>query len=214
MDLNKLLSTERQLPKVEKDYYILEINNEEFKENDINNSNQSQSNESTKTTEYSSESGELISKYLYNKYKKLHNKNNQKYAEKNNIKENINNGGNNETYSKSNKKSKTKKIYKKAPKLEEYKSECINKNNTNINAPKIPFIYDIDFEIDNIEKNSQKGEINEYKKTSRIPHEKLAHLIINENLYKMKNNLNYNEILVTQRVKHKFLTIIYFSPKK
>ena len=150
MDLNKLLSTERQLPKVEKDYYILEINNEEFKENDINNSNQSQSNESTKTTEYSSESGELISKYLYNKYKKLHNKNNQKYAEKNNIKENINNGGNNETYSKSNKKSKTKKIYKKAPKLEEYKSECINKNNTNINAPKIPFIYDIYFEINNI----------------------------------------------------------------
>ena len=214
MDLNKLLSTENQLPKTSEEKYILEIKNEAFKENIINNINKSQSNESTKTTEYSSESSEIISKYLYNKYKKLHKNYNPKDAQKNNIKHNTNNGNNTETYSKTNKKSKNKKKFIKAPKSEEYNSEYLNHNNVNIKAPKIPFIYDIDFEIDNIEKNSQKGEINEYKKISRIPHEKLAHLIINENLYKMKNNLNYNEILVTQRVKHKFLTIIYFSPKK
>ena len=228
MDLNKLLSTENQLPKTSEEKYILEIKNEAFKENIINNSNKSQSNESTKTTEYSSESSEIISKYLYNKYKKFHKNYNPKDAQKNNIKHNTNNGNNTETYSKTNKKSKNKKKFIKAPKSEEYNSEYLNHNNVNIKAPKIPFIYDIDFEIDNIVNHSQKGEIEfpkkdgiklyninyEYKKIARIPHDKLGHLIINKNLYKRKNNLNYNEIYVAQRVKHKFLTIIYFSPKK
>ena len=228
MDLNKLLSSEKQLPKTKKEKYILEIKNEASKENIINNSNKSQSNESTKTTEYSSESSELISKYLFNKYKKFHNNCNPKDAQKNNIKKNTKNENNTETYNKTNKKSKNKKKFIKAPKSEEYNSKYLNQNNVNIKAPKIPFIYDIDFEIDNIENNSQKGKIEfpqkngininnknyEYKKIARIPHDKLGHLIINKNLYKRKNNLNYNEIYVAQRVKHKFLTIIYFSPKK
>lgn len=228
MDLNKTLTNEMQISTTRKESYIIEINNEAIKENILNNNNKSQSNESLKTTEYSSESSDLISRYLVNKNKKFHNNNNTKDDPNNNITKKTNIGNDVETYHKQEKISKNKKKIKKAPKFEEYKSEYLNHNNTNINPPKIPFIYDIEFKIDNIEKQSEDGEKEflkrdgitiynknyEYKKIARMSHDKLVHLCINDNLYQRKKNLNYNKISVTQRVKHKFLTIIYFSPKK
>ena len=57
------------------------------------------------------------------------------------------------------------------------------------------------------------NENKEYKRIQRIQHDKLSHLIINENLYINKNQKNYNKMSVTKRIKHKFLTIIYITPK-
>ena len=85
MDLNKTFTNEMQISTTRKESYIIEINNEAIKENILNNNNKSQSNESLKTTEYSSESGDLISRYLVNKNKKFHNNNNTKDDQNNNI---------------------------------------------------------------------------------------------------------------------------------
>ena len=52
-----------------------------------------------------------------------------------------------------------------------------------------------------------------YKKISIIPSDKLSHLCVNESMFITQKKKNYNEISVTQRNKHKFLTIIYITPK-
>ena len=128
------------------------------------------------------------------------------------------------------KENKKRKENKKAKKYEHYKSEYLSKNNNiNINAPKIPNNYNLNFDID---KNTKQKDIGEkeyiknlfkdkYKKNeackeiSTISHDKLLHLIVNENIYEKKeNNKNYNEISITERFKHKFLTTVYFFPKK
>ena len=119
---------------------------------------------------------------------------------------------------------------KKAKKYEHYKSEYLSKNNNiNINAPKIPNNYNLNFDINKNTKQKDIGE-KEYiknlfkdkyknneacKEISTISHDKLLHLIVNENIYEKKeNNKNYNEISITERFKHKFLTTVYFFPKK
>jgi hypothetical protein len=203
--------------------------------NQTNNSNTntynsiiSQSNGSIRTTEVSSESDGLITKTkLDSKIKKSVwcNKKttilNNNIYDKNNIIDTIKKGS-----------KKDKSIIhsiknKKAPKHEEYKSDYLNKSNSNINAPKLPFNYNTNFKIDNYShqveigteefiKISKKNNFNvnsDFKKISIIPNDVLSHLCTNENFNINQKNKNYNEISVTQRYKHKLLTIVYLSPK-
>ena len=195
--------------------------------NTYNNSIISQSNGSIRTTEVSSESDGLISKTkLDSKIKKsvLCNKKtnifNNNIYNKNNIIDTIKKG------SKKDKSIINSIKNKKAPKHEEYKSDYLNKSNSNINAPKLPFNYNTNFKIDNYShqdeigtkefiKNSKKNNFNvnnDFKKISIIPNEVLSHLCMNENFNINQKNKNYNEISVTQRYKHKLLTIVYLSP--
>ena len=195
--------------------------------NTYNNSIISQSNGSIRTTEVSSESDGLISKTkLDSKIKKsvLCNKKtnifNNNIYNKNNIIDTIKKG------SKKDKSIINSIKNKKAPKHEEYKSDYLNKSNSNINAPKLLFNYNTNFKIDNYShqdeigtkefiKNSKKKNFNvnnDFKKISIIPNEVLSHLCTNENFNINQKNKNYNEISVTQRYKHKLLTIVYLSP--
>ena len=195
--------------------------------NTYNNSIISQSNGSIRTTEVSSESDGLISKTkLDSKIKKsvLCNKKtnifNNNIYNKNNIIDTIKKG------SKKDKSIINSIKNKKAPKHEEYKSDYLNKSNSNINAPKLLFNYNTNFKIDNYShqdeigtkefiKNSKKNNFNannDFKKISIIPNEVLSHLCTNENFNINQKNKNYNEISVTQRYKHKLLTIVYLSP--
>ena len=89
MDLNEKLTNELNLDK-SKNEYLIEKKNKIGKENNKNSINLNQSNGSIRTTEYSSESGEVISKYISDSYKI--NNNNQKTNNdifKNNINKNI-----------------------------------------------------------------------------------------------------------------------------
>ena len=68
--------------------------------------------------------------------------------------------------------------------------------------------------IDSIDGNGLTGKTAEkclktFKSIMAIPHEKLSHLFY----YCDKDN-KYIRNAITQRSKHKFLTIVYFSPKK
>jgi hypothetical protein len=124
---------------------------------------------------------------------------------------------------------KKKKGNKKNVKIENYLSEYPSKNNNiNINAPKLPMNYDKTFNMDKMtnQKNignkdyltntiNNKYNNNEFKKISVISHDKLLHLITNENIYNKKTEKeNYNKVSITERFKHKFLTTIYLFPKK
>ena len=227
MDINQNLNFNIQLNETKNDNSIFNINKEINKKIKINNENKNQSNESLKTTEYSSESGELISKYLINNYKTPIKDNSIKY----NIKKDKNKKYNfyqdhQQDINKNEKLIKKNKI-KKAPKPSEYNSDYPSYNNTNINAPKIPFIYNINFELNNFSNQSEIGQKeyiknnsnmkynknDEFVKVSIMPHDKLLHLCVNENLFVNKNEKNYNTFSVTQRNRHKFITLVYISPK-
>ena len=197
-------------------------NNNTYNNNIIN-----QSNGSIRTTEVSSESDSFIKNILDSKIKKsvYCNKKttilNKNIYDKNNIIDTIKEG------SKKDKSIINSIKNKKAPKHEEYKSDYLNKSNSNINAPKLPFNYNTNFKIDNYSNQDEIGTEefikfskkkhfnvnNDFKKISKIPNEILSHLCTNENYYTNKKNKNYNEISVTHRYKHKFLTIVYLSPK-
>ena len=230
MELN-----EKQRPEIHPEQtmnkdYILEMNNKENQLNTIiNNNNLNQSIGSIKTTEYSSESGELISKYKTCNYKNSQNFYNPKKDNyKDNINENININNLKEENNKNKKNKNNNKKNKKAPKFEEYKCEYLSKNNINTNASKIPLEYNREFNLDNNTNQTEIGDqdfikninvvksnINkDYKKISKIPHDKLSHLYINDFLYVNKQKYKYNKLSVTQRIKHKFLTFIYLSPKQ
>ena len=196
--------------------------------NTYNNIIINQSNGSIRTTEVSSESDSLISKTKLDSKikksvwcnKKIAILNNNKYG-KNNIIDTIKKG------SKKDKSIINTIKNKKAPKHEEYKSDYLNKSNSNINAPKLPFNYNTNFKIDNYSRQDEIGtkqfikiskkknfNVNsDFKKISIIPNDVLSHLCTNENFNINQKNKNYNEISVTQRYKHKFLTIVYLSPK-
>jgi len=195
--------------------------------NTYNNNIINQSNGSIRTTEVSSESDSLIKNILDSKIKKsvYCNKKttilNKNIYNKNNIIDIIKKG------SKKDKSIINSIKNKKAPKHEEYKSDYLNKSNSNINAPKLPFNYNTNFKIDNFSNQDEIGTEefikfskkkyfnvnNDFKKISIMPNDILSHLCTNENYYTNKKNKNYNEISVTQRYKHKFLTIVYLSPK-
>ena len=212
--------------------YILEKKNIIEKENLMNYINLNKSIGSTRTTEYSSESGEVISKYKIGNNKLNINKQNTiSDNNKNSINKNIiifdSNKFNNDKSKNDIKNNKNKK----APKLDIYPSEYLNKNNANSKAPKIPLIYDYNFNINNytnqdkigdkgylkkLNNNKEYNTSEEYQKIACIPHDKLLHLCTDNTLYldKNKDEKNFNEISVTQRIKHKFLTIVYITPKK
>ena len=227
MDLNKNIDLVVQSNKSKKENYIVEKNNEIRKENSTNNNNISQSNESVKTTEYSSESGEVISKYLIKTFK-----NNINITNKENIKNYTNQknviSNDNQSDNKKNGINLNKNKNKKALKFQEYNSDYLSYKNANINAPKIPFIFNFEFQFSTLTNQGKIGEkeyihsnlenifnkCEEYTKISTMPHDKLLHLCVNENSLINKNEKNYNKLSVTQRNKHKFLTIIYISPKK
>ena len=149
MDLNKKIDSNLQLNKSKNENHIIEKNNEIDKENILNNYNISQSNESIKTTEYSSESGELITKYLNNTIK-----NNKNMIKKENIKNNIHQkiviSNDNQLDNNKNEKNINNNKNKKAPKFLEYNSDYLSYKNTNINAPKIPFIFNYEFQFNNL----------------------------------------------------------------
>lgn len=227
MALNENLNLNIQINKSKNNDSILKAYKEINKKIINNNDNKNQSNESLKTTEYSSESGELISKFLTNNCKTHIKNNNIKY----NIKKDKNRNyiiyqDNQQIINKNEKLIKNNKN-KKAPKHVEYNSDYPTYNNTNINAPKIPFIYNINFELNNFSNQDEIGDkefiknifnmkynrSKEFQKVSIMPHDKLLHLCVNSNLFVNKNEKNYNTLSVTQRNRHKFITLIYISPK-
>ena len=69
MDLEFKKETEINIDKINNKNYYLEINSKIYHKNIINNINKNQSNGSIKTTEYSSESGEIVSKYIIDNLK-------------------------------------------------------------------------------------------------------------------------------------------------
>ena len=226
MDLKEKIKYEMQTDKSKFENYNFLKNLEIIKKLTISYNNKNLSNESIKTTEYSSESGEMLSKYLIN-----NSQNKNKISRKDNLKGNKNEiihfGINNHPeINKDGKKFKGKN--KKAPKFIEYNCDYFTYKNTNINAPKIPLIINIDFKLNNFTNQGEIGEkeymknvftnkynkCEDFQKVSIMPHDKLSHLCINENLYIKRNENNYNAISVTQRNKHKFITIIYISPKQ
>ena len=211
-DLNEKMNIEIDQEK-ETDKKFLE-KNKIYK--DINFSNIS----NKETTTISSETEES---FQYNKM-------NKKNVIKDELKGELKNKGADQVYLLQEKEKKKKMQDKKIKKYEYYKSEYLSqKNNINVNAPKIPNNYNINF---NIDKNTKQKNIGEeeymkdlyktkykknesYKEILTISHDKLLHLIINENIYEMeKNNKKYNEISITERFRHKFLTTVYFFPKK
>ena len=227
MNLNENITIKTHIDKA-KNEFILEKKNEIEKENLMNCVNLNQSNGSIRTTEYSSESGEVRSKYKNENYKNYNNRQNTiNDNNKNIINKNIiicDSIKNNKKKSKIDLKNQKNK---KAPKFEVFQSEYLNKNNSNVKAPKIPLIYDYNFNINN---NTNQGNIGDkeclkninnnkcnknedYQKIACIPHDKLLHICVGDDLYLNKNDKNYNEISITQRNKHKYLTIVYFIPK-
>ena len=125
--------------------------------------------------------------------------------------------------SKENKKKKKRGIKDST----EYNCNWPNINDINDEAPTIPFHYINFFDLNNtsnqdyIKNNSNinfyfnnsrnKLENTTFKTIMTISHDKISHLC---NSFKNDNNDNYTHISITQRNKHKFLTFIYYSPKR
>ena len=128
------------------------------------------------------------------------------------------------------KESKKNSGKKKIPKSDNYKSEYLSqKNIMNLKAPKVPINYK---QIFNIDKNTIQKEIGdkeyiedilkdkykknkEFKEISVISHDKLLHLITNKNMYNIQESKSkYNKLSITERFRHKYLTTVYFFPKK
>ena len=158
------------------------------------------------------------------------NKINKKTSLKESIKSETKNNGTEIYYILKEKDSKKHSGKKKIPKSDNYKSEYLTqKNNMNLKAPKVPINYNLIF---NMDKNTNQKEIGdkdyienilkdkyqkseEFKEISVISHDKLLHLISNEKMDNVKESKSkYNEISITERFKHKYLTTVYFFPKK
>lgn len=125
--------------------------------------------------------------------------------------------------------STTKKKKKKSGKDVEYNCNYPNANEINIEAPGIPNHYFPHFNLNlqtyqpSLENffrnefifNKSKTilETNTLKTILTISHEKLSHICFN-NEKNENSNEKYIRTAITQRNKHKFITIIYFSPKE
>ena len=194
---------------------------QEFPEKNTTCKNINFSNISTKeTTTISSETEESFQA----------NKNNKKNALKESIKSETKNNGTEIYYILKEKETKKKSAKKKIPKNDNYKSEYLTqKNNMNSKAPKVPINYNTIFNIDKT--SIQKGigdkeyiediykykykKNEEFKEIPVISHDKLLHIMTKENMHNIKDSKSkYNEISITERFKHKFLTTVYFFPKK
>ena len=199
--------------------FITEIKNNK---KDKCNNKKNQSIESIKTRAHSSESEDFISKYLFDSNLKNDNTENNK--------KNINKDINNENLKKNKNQNKNclDAKNKKFTYIKKYDSNKLYTKNLNssFKMPKLPLIYDTEFKINNNSNQDKIGEreyikrnisdeynINEeYKTISKFPNDKISHVCISEKLYFNKKKKNYNKIAVTQRCKHKYLTIVYFFP--
>ena len=210
---------ETQTNKQKSENFITEIKNNK---KDKCNNKKNQSIESIKTRAHSSESEDFISKYLFDSNLKNDNTENNKK----NINKDINNG--NLKKNKNQNKICLDAKNKKTTNIKKYDSNKLYTKNLNssFKMPKLPLIYDTEFRINNNSNQDKIGEreyikrniideynINEeYKTISKFPNDKISHVCISEKLYFNKKKKNYNKIAVTQRCKHKYLTIVYFFP--
>jgi len=216
---NQNFNLEIQTNKQKSENFIAEIKNNK-KDKYINKRNQSI--ESIKTRAHSSESEDFISKYLFDSNLKSDNTdNNKKNINKDIYDENIKKNCNQNKNCLDTKNKKSANI--KENDLNNLSKKTLNSNSK---VPKIPLIYDTEFKINNNSNQDKIGEkefiksnmsneynINEeYKTISKITNDKLSHVCISENLYFNKKKKNYNKISVTQRCKHKYLTLVYFFP--
>ena len=216
---NQSSNLETQQNKQKSENFIIEIKNNK---KDKSNNKKNQSIESIKTRALSSESEDFISKYLFDSNLKNDNTDNNKI----NINKDIN-SENIKTINIQNKNCLNDKN-KKIKNIKEFDFNKFYKKNLNSNykVPKLPLIYDTEFGINNNSKQDKIGEreyiksnisndynINEeYKTISKFPNDKIYHMYISENLYFNKKKKNYIKIAVTQRCKHKYLTIVYYFP--
>ena len=126
--------------------------------------------------------------------------------------------------------STTKNTSKKIKRSVDYNSKFPDKSEFNSDAPEIPYHYKNNIDLNyysnqgklneedyNLKYNKSKNilENESFKSITTIPHDKLTHLFINCN----NNDININKSTflrcsMTQRNKHKFITVVYFSPKK
>ena len=209
---DQTFNLETQTNKQKSESFITEIKNNK---KDKCNNKKNQSIESIRTRAHSSESEDFISKYLFDSNLK----NDNTGYNKKNINKNINNNKNKNCLDAKNKKSTN---------IKEYDSNKLYLRNLNssFKVPKLPLIYDTEFGINNNSNQDKIGErdfiksnssneynINEeYKTIFKLPNDKISHMCISENLYFNKKKKNFNKIAVTQRCKHKYLTIVYIFP--
>ena len=210
---DQTFNLETQTNKQKSESFITEIKNNK---KDKCNNKKNQSIESIRTRAHSSESEDFISKYLFDSNLK----NDNTGYNKKNINKNINNNKNKNCLDAKNKKSTN---------IKEYDSNKLYLRNLNssFKVPKLPLIYDTEFGINNNSNQDKIGErdfiksnssneynINEeYKTIFKLPNDKISHMCISQKLYFNKKKKNFNKIAVTQRCKHKYLTIVYFFPK-
>lgn len=139
---------------------------------------------------------------------------------------NINNNNKNYDIDKSHIKKKKKKKLKETiefnssfPKISEVNSEPPGSSKTYLlrfdlnNRSKQEYL-ESHFKY-NLELNKRKSiiENNTFKDISVFPHYQLSHICYNVGNENNGDKDNYIRTAITQRIKHKFLTIIYFSPK-
>ena len=133
-----------------------------------------------------------------------------------------------ENYNKSNLLNIKKKKKKSVKDGTEYNSIFPKASEVNVEAPGIPSHYlpcfDLNYQTNqekiklifkkylNYEKSKNVLENNDFKSIITIDHDKISHIC-----YNVENNNDNNEkfirTAITQRNKHKFLTIIYYTPK-
>ena len=101
----------------------------------------------------------------------------------------------------------------------DYICEIPYKADVNSKAPKMPIHYKeglINKQLPEYNNTKNLLENNTFKTIMTIPHEKLSHIMLNyDDNYNFNNNdksNTYKRIASTQRTRHKFLTVIYFSP--
>jgi 5'-AMP-activated protein kinase regulatory beta subunit len=128
-----------------------------------------------------------------------------------------------------NNNTQNKKKKKKTGKVNiDYGCKYPNLNEVNSEAPNIPMHYIPRFNLNNQTKqklvenkynipltlNKKRNilENNSFKTIITITHEKLSHLCFNNE--EDNSNETYIRTAVTQRNKHKFITLVYFSPNK
>ena len=110
-----------------------------------------------------------------------------------------------------------------------YSTNMPGLNELNTIAPTINALYIPKFDLDYQSNQNQRvykmhllrytqrncaNENNTFKKILLCPHDKLMHLCPNINVLNRKNKSNYIKISTSVRIKHKFLTLEYFTPWK
>ena len=131
-----------------------------------------------------------------------------------------------------NNKSNIKESKKKKKKLKEgndYNSYYPKDSDINSEPPSIPMHYNPKFDLNkqtkqelfespfgkfNYDISRNQIENDTFKTIMTISHDKISHICYNMDKCNDDNNNKYISSIITQRIKHKFLTIIYYSPKK